>query len=394
MKKILTTLIIATSILGGSSTHIYASQSTENSKTSLFSNKNIDGSSPHERVIENTLHDKIKLSNLDILKMERENLTIRLSSTEFPTLSLSEQLDIIKTSFKTQNSIMNEYKNTLLSTQTSINKDHWIEVLQNEENTWLKNASFLEQVISLTPQPTTKEKIIEHEEVLTQIISLMKDNRLKGRELEQIFVSKQRNSQVSQIGLLQKKVADSIRIKNEEEALDSLKTIVKLSAGDADYIQYLKLLLNKDSSYLIMDNDLFETESPFVISDDRKTWYISVDDLKEIMDINVVKNKKEAEMETNIDFIEVSHLNSTLIYNKDGMFLNGHSIGNPEVWKEDKTGRLYVNSKFLFELFGYTIVMSEQKNVITISKPVFPINEWDAVSVDELVKSINYEYIK
>lgn len=316
---------------------------------------------------------------LEKLSEEKSLLSTRLFSTEFPTLPISEQLSLLNHSFSLQQSIHGEYKTLLLSSNMTDDLDHLRETLQIEQRNMEKEIQLFEQILSLT-KTDKKEEMVASKKELTNALKSLQTFRSSGRELRDMLSVKEKTLQASQIGVLQQVFTSSIEENQIEQAIDSLAKIVKLSEGDQDYVTFLHDLLKEDQSYLLWNNELLPLTDGFVKSEDH--FYVSVEELKKWMDVSLNTDKEKKEVLT------IGHLEHQALLDSKGVTFDGVSIGNPLVWKKDKSNKQYVDAEFIFELFGYQVTTDSNKKIMSVNKEIYPIEEMDELSVEDIVDSI------
>lgn len=343
-------------------------------------------SSVESKNVQPTTYDNQKMP-LETLREQKEQITAQINSTGFSALSLSEKLSLFKQSFELQKEIHNEYKTLILAFHVAVDLGGLEKTIYEEQSSLKKEYQSFEESL-LKAKKNNHGEVVESKELLTEIMSLIKDNRSTGRQLQSMIDNKQKSLNAKEITVLQQVAINAIQKNEKKQAVESLSKILKLSEGDPDYLSLLYKLLNDEESYILFNNDLILLSEKYKQFEDSDEWYISLGELEEFMDIEIKKTKQENEEEEIIESISIEHNGNQLVYKNNQMTFNDVSIGNPSVWATTTSQEMYVNAEFIFEVFGYYTERSSQKEVLIINKPVFPIQEIDEFPVEELVNSI------
>jgi hypothetical protein len=377
MNKLFVSILTTATMLGSFNTVSFANGVVNKTPLSINNMEKENPFGTNSRQSFNLIKNTVK-THLEKLTEEKSSLSTRLFSVEFPTLPLSEQLSLLKQSFSLQQSIHDEYKSQLLSSNMTPDVEHLETELQVEQRNMKKEMRLFEQI--LTSSGNQKEKELRSsKDQIKEVLKSLQAFRSSGSELQDMLTLKQKNLQANQISVLQQVVTSSIKENHLNQAIDSLSKIVKLSEGDQDYLSFLHELLKDHKSYVLWNHELISLQDDFVNVNGR--LYISTDELGKWMNVSLKKDKEEKEVMT------IKNMEHQFRFDQDSIFIDGVSIGNPPVWKKDKTKKHYIDAEFLFELLGYQVTVDSEKNLITVTEAIYPIEEVDQLPADDIVNS-------
>jgi hypothetical protein len=316
------------------------------------------------------------------LKERKEMLEKTIYSPDFQKLTLGEKIVLLENYFSVRADIYKESQKTILS-ETDISelyklKDSLIKDSDRENEDNLLISKLIQDLKTKDVKSLKPEEIQSFKDKMKKLMMAYKDLREVGRDLYTLILTQIKTSNSNQITILNK-LAQQLEIDGDkQEALELNKKMLKLTEGDIEIYKKVATLLSMEQKlFFFIDNEVVELSAPFLSKNGGA--YIDVLEVAKIKGFEVIQAPDKLTIKNGQNVLEINQKDQTA-------FLNGTPIGKNIALLENQKWYLPVQS--LFEMFRYEVKWEAELKATMIQKEVYPLNEIDKFTADELVQHI------
>jgi Copper amine oxidase N-terminal domain len=316
------------------------------------------------------------------LKERKEMLEKTIYSPDFQKLTLGEKIVLLENYFSVRADIYKESQKTILS-ETDISelyklKDSLIKDSDRENEDNLLISKLIQDLKTKDVKSLKPEEIQSFKDKMKKLMMAYKDLREAGRDLYTLILTQIKTSNSNQITILNK-LAQQLEIDGDkQEALELNKKMLKLTEGDIEIYKKVATLLSMEQKpFFFIDNEVVELSAPFLSKNGGA--YIDVLEVAKIKGFEVIQAPDKLTIKNGQNVLEINQKDQTA-------FLNGTPIGKNVALLENQ--KWYLPVKSLFEMFRYEVKWEAELKATMIQKEVYPLNEIDKFTADELVQHI------
>lgn len=340
-----------------------------------YAQESVEIKNPFGKQIEHNV-EKQEFNKREYLLKKKAEMDKKLNSIELSALSVKERLNLIHDSILLELFIYEQYKTRLTIPSNSNQLYEVWEYLQNEQELMFRKSQLLNEIFS---NKENREVVEEEREKIYLIIDSLKALREAGRELHRMVQNNFQLEKTKQLKSLEHMATISVKNRDIETATRTLTEMIQIDEQDSDYKEILIHLLESDKSYFMLENELFVLDDFILLQNERQ--YISVNDLKKILDLDLSKED---------DMYRLLYKNREISFNKETLKINNIEVGSIPFLMIHH-GKEYVDALFIFKLLGYEIRSSDNYSLLIANYKIYPYDEIDFLETKKIVDAILHE---